>query len=360
MESPPQPDKKIAYPIAHDETGGALYLYGSCDPSRKDKQKVVLCCPGWPDDHTVFMPLACRLAKEKDCFVGVICLPGFDDRPERPWRKHWKDGYTLEEMVAAVKEGAKALMAEVTSLTNRDIDYTAICHDWGVIVGMMQINRAWEEAKDSPSKPHLSLIPNQIVLMDIGLPFHPKDQGKPQLRPVLRPDKTMTLHEACVDTAYRVILATMFLLQRYVSGYLAVLTFVIGSGFLRLTRTSPSTVIDDKTIQDRNPNPLQLAYTSYPYYKVGRDLVTGNAHMLDQHATLPILDHTDILFMYGTEKRSMFHDKRMVEYLNDFSSKGGQSCAVQIDGGGHWFFVQQPEKSFQEICKFMERENRRQ
>jgi hypothetical protein len=70
------PGKIITYRIAHDESGGALFLYGSAEKvDTKEKKKVALCCAGFPDDHGSFIPLASRLAREQDCLARWIRRP---------------------------------------------------------------------------------------------------------------------------------------------------------------------------------------------------------------------------------------------------------------------------------------------
>ncbi|CAB9526852.1 expressed unknown protein [Seminavis robusta] len=74
----------------------------------------------------------CMANKPRDWPRRVISILGFDDRPEKPWKSHWKDGYTFEEMVAAFIEGSKTLLTEVTGSTPREqFEYTVMIHDWG-------------------------------------------------------------------------------------------------------------------------------------------------------------------------------------------------------------------------------------
>ena len=379
----PEPNKKIPYPIAHDDKGGSLFIYdGSSssstmkhdDRSTSAQKRVVLCCPGFPDDHAAFIPLASRLAQEEGCCVGVICLPGFDDRPEedKPWTDHWKDGYTMEEMVLAFQEGAKALLQEATSdsaltATKRraeTIDYTVILHDWGVPVGMIQINRAVEAEKTNspssaelPPRHHVSLVPNQVVIMDLGLPFHPDDKGKPKLRSPLWPDDLKfdfsSLYVVTTEILYRLLFITMFVLQRYVSRVLAILVFAVGSQITIVTGLVPSKRIDNQLIRDRKPNPLRLAYMSYPYCNVAKTLVAGKRRDVEHHATLPVLDAMPVLFLYGLEKNIMFHDDKLIDCLKDIETQGGRSRSVAVDQGGHWFHLQQPETTYRVIRKFL-------
>ena len=120
----PSPNKIINYPMVDADKGGALFIYGN-----KSSSKIALLCPGLPSDHKDFIPLASRLAEEIDCLSGVMCLPGYDDRPDRSWRENKKYGYSFDEMVAPMREAAKTLRSYCT---NNDANLTFIFHDWGV------------------------------------------------------------------------------------------------------------------------------------------------------------------------------------------------------------------------------------
>ena len=358
MASLPRPDKKIPFPIAHDDTGGSLFVYGSPQSVKlhNGKTNVIICCAGFPDDHRSFMPIASRLAKEEGCLAGVICLPGFDDLPEKPWKTHYRDGYTFNEMALAFKAGATSLLKEAVDSTDtkrEDIDYTVLLHDWGVVVGMIQVNRAVEEEAEL-SKPSLSLVPNQVVLMDVGLPFHPKDNGRPKQRRLTFPDRTVPFWEACSEIYYRAYLAFTFFCQRYVSRVLAMLVLALGSLIMKVFRLSPIKAIDGKTLEDRKLDPFRFAYMCFPYFMAAKAVLTGKASTeIEEHATLPVLDDIPVLYMFGMDKNIQFHDNNLVDCLGKMEQQGSRSRAVAMEKGGHWFYLQQPVETFQHIHKFL-------
>jgi hypothetical protein len=110
----------LRYPIAGDDQGGLLLLYGNPQAS----QACFLCC-GFPDDHSVFAPLAQRLAD--DYFVGVTCLPGFDEDDDRTWKSRPRDGYTVPQVTQAIRESIKLFRQ---SGTNAEAKFSMILHDW--------------------------------------------------------------------------------------------------------------------------------------------------------------------------------------------------------------------------------------
>ena len=104
----PEPDTVapyVAYASPNGKPNGALCVFG--DPS---SPRMALLCAGFPDDHTVFLPFAKELSRE-GVLVGVMCLPGFDDRPEDgvPWQSHPREGFSFDETVSSVREASKSL-----------------------------------------------------------------------------------------------------------------------------------------------------------------------------------------------------------------------------------------------------------
>ena len=136
------PEKVVNYPLKNDEKGGALFLYGNPNSSQ-----IAICCAGFPDDHSVFQAFASRLAKKNSCFVGVICFPGYDDRPDKPWTSHPPKGYTFQDVIRNIAEAVKALKHESTCKDEAKL--TAIFHDWGSVAGALWSNQVQEEEDGS-------------------------------------------------------------------------------------------------------------------------------------------------------------------------------------------------------------------
>jgi hypothetical protein len=312
-----EPDNVTYYPIAGSPLGGALYLFGS--PSAKS---IALLSAGFPDDHAVFLPFASKLANETDTLVGVTCLPGYHDRLDHPWTEYKKDGYTFDEMTNAVREAMKALRLHSTYLGKPKI--IGIFHDWGVAPGCIWANRAKADNVN---------VPDELILFDVLPGPHPETKGGiPQAR---KP----TIYEIIVTFYYRIIFASSFLAQRYLGTSIATIGFLIAVIFLKLFRLSPTLSIDAKVFAARK-NPLKLErmiYMMYPYVKMFQALYSGKGF---GGFTLPQdLSLMPVLYMYGTEKRIMFHDEASTKLLEREHKEGrSKSNSIAVDGAGHYLY----------------------
>jgi hypothetical protein len=130
----PKPDKIIKYKtVCNNES--VLYLYGS-----EKSEKIAILCAGFPDDHTVFQSFACELAKQGNTFVGIMCLPGYDDRPNdgMPWTSHRSDGYTFNDWSNSIRDAVKALRAESTFIGGVEkTKFTGIFHGKSCLLSLV-------------------------------------------------------------------------------------------------------------------------------------------------------------------------------------------------------------------------------
>lgn len=324
----PQPRKIAHYPIAKDETGGSLFLYGETNAAN-----IVLLCTGFPDDHETLLPLASRLAKEANCLTGVMCLPGYDEREDRPWTSWNKDGYKFSDFSSAAKEAVKVLRKESV---NESAKLCGIFHDWGIAVGTTYTNLVIEEGSSS-------LIPKKIVYLDVLPNAHPEHET------TMSVPKT-TLFETVTTWSYRYILALAFFTQRYISKALAPLTF-LGFGVLGLFGLTPTLAIDDETNKSRKKplDPHRLCYMAYPYFNVlfGRDPMAKYMTLHKDLKSLPVL------YMYGLQKRIMFHDKKALCVLKEEEKNGSHSKVKAVSGAGHWLHLHQPDFCTDTIKSFL-------
>jgi pimeloyl-ACP methyl ester carboxylesterase len=345
-----KPDKKITYALPHEEVGGCLFLYG-----KPDAAHIVLTCAGFPDDHGSFGPLAQRLAKESNCLVGVTCLPGFDDRPEKPWRSHHKEGFTFLEAVASLHEAAKVLRAHST---NSKAKFTAIFHDWGSLVGLMFTNRALrmiEEQGDSSD--HHAFTPDQVVLFDVCLGPHPKATNVP-----VPPRRSILyiLYDLSVQVSYRLLLAVCFLLQYYVSSQMAAHLFGCGFVVLNILHLSPVRAIDNRISavapsEDAMDYKQRLTYMAYPYYNLWKVILAGRMAQALAGAYLPKdLTATPVLYLYGLDKNIHFHQDDGVSLLEQEHEQGRRSNAIAVEDAGHWLYRQQAEYCFAQVDAFIQ------
>ena len=323
------PTKVVSYVIANETEGGALFLYG--DPNASN---IIICCAGYPDDHSIMQPFALRLAREGSYFLGVMCLPGFDDTPEKPWTSHKKEGYTFDEMTGAIREAVKVLRAESTF---EGAKLTGIFHDWGVYPGSIWAKRAMEE-KNPEAKP------DQLVLFDV-LP--PPNRATSDVPKAPKP----TLYEIIVSLTYRMVLAISFLLQLYLSKLLAGCTVIVGFTIIKVCRLDPTYDIDTVIVRKHKKDLSRMIYMGYPYRNFFQVLFSGNY----KDFVLPKdLSETPVLYMYGTKKRIHFHDQRSLKILEREEKEGrSKSKAVAVKNAGHWFYVQRADLCIEAVKSYI-------
>jgi len=343
------PDEILHYPIASDDaTGGRLFLYYGGNEKKKKKaaaavKHVLLFCPGFPDDHGAFASLASRLSNElPDALCGVTCLPGFDDAPpSRPWTSFNEDGYTFEEWTAALRTAAK-LLRERTSET---ATYTTVFHDWGSLAGCFYTNRALQEG-DALTKP------DQIVYFDVLPSFvHPSASNKPE------PEKK-SLKKRASEVLYRLVFAKSFLLQRYVSKTLGLMSFGIGMALLGAVGLSPSlknnpdeAVMKTELPPDDKPRLYRLVYQMFPYWNLVKEMVFGGgkSSALADQFHLPKLDETPVLFMYGPQKNCTFHDDNVANWLKQYN----KCDSIAVPGTAHWLYRTNEDACVDAVKRFV-------
>jgi pimeloyl-ACP methyl ester carboxylesterase len=109
------------------------------------------------------------------------------------------------------------------------------------------------------------------------------------------------------------------------------------------------------------PSPFQTVYMFYTYYhlwkKVLALVIFGEKFGTDY--LLPAdLSKVPILFLYGKEKRAIFHDKITVKVLErEHKEKRSKSNAICIEDVGHWLYLQKADECFEHIKNFMLTEN---
>ncbi|KAL9185612.1 hypothetical protein ACHAXT_003389 [Thalassiosira profunda] len=340
----------VRYPIPGNEAGGLLHIYG--DP--KAAKNVVFYCGGWPDGVEPFTPLARRLAAPSaegsdGCFVGITCWPGFDEASylQSKFRGFRRRGFTFDEVTRCIREAAKQLFAEYYKASDGEErakpQFTVIFHDFGVVTGLMFVNRSLEEECFTEH------VPDRIVLLDILLGPHPKCRDKP------RDIASYTPREKLVYLAYRGTNAASFTLMRYVSESVGLFVFGMLWSVVSLLGLGPLRPIDGMLLKQRRMNPFHMLYTFYPYHYLFRAML-GNTSRIDlAHAHLPLdLVRTPVLFLYGTEKNVMFHDHRSFAILEREERENKSNCRiVKVEGAGHWMYCQRPEVCEREIRDFL-------
>lgn len=242
----------------------------------------------------------------------------------------------MDEMTNAIREAAKTLRLEST-VSSSEAKLTGVFHDWGVLPGCAWANRSLEDGSaDGPS---------DLILYDVLMPPHAETVNKPIAQ-------EPTVYEKIVSSYYRYIFAVSFLIQRYISKFLAVFFFLSNVIPMTLFRLSRTYDIDTALIEQREvPIPLnRLIYMCYPY-------VTLLFKTMPSHMTLPKdLTLMPVLYMYGTEKRSMFHDYVSLKILERENNEGrSKSNAIAVHGAGHYLYVQKADLCIKSAKNFMEK-----
>lgn len=375
----PEPNKIVKYFIpssssskkkkkdddADDDDGllrGAVYLYGN-----SSSDQIALCCAGFPDDHTIFQPFAELLAKRGNVFVGVMCLPGYDDRPDDgvSWTTHNPNGYTWSDWSDAVHNAVTVLRNESTyGNTKQPPKFTGIFHDWGTIAGSIYMNRALTAGGGGGGeKEETAFAPDNVVYLDVLL--GPSQQST---LPVPKQGEytvaNTTFKQRISEWLYRIVLAQSFWLQRYVSKYVAVINFVCGFTPLELFGLGPLYKFDTECCDTlyqtaKKPRSLfRIMYMAYPYLQ----LFQRNAVFMTEATLHADWNKTPILYMYGTKKRTMFHDGQSIHMLQQqqqqqqkLNTRGSSSgCKViPVHDAGHFLYVQKPDICVNSVLDFM-------
>ena len=379
----PKPDRVVTYAVSSSEpNNGALFLYG--DPNSK---KIALLCAGFADDQTVFQPFAKALSSN-GIFVGVMCLPGYDDRPQDnvPWTNHKPNGYTFEEATNAVRDAAKVLRAESTyntsssndgkSTTDADADaakFIGIFGDFAVAPGSMWAKRAEEEVAAAAAAKNETtdddnnnntfngasvFKPDRIVFFDVLGGPSPKSKDIPKNVPEL------TAKEKMCSLLYKIVLAVSFLLQRDISKHLAAAVFIVGFSVLKLLRLDPLYPFDtegSQALYKESKNKLGLfrvMYMAYPYWSLVRDYNSLGTDVLNKISLHNDWKATPILYLYGPKKRTQFHSTTTLKMLQrEETEKRSLSKAIAVEDAGHYLYVSKQEECLKAVVEFMDAEN---
>lgn len=232
-------------------------------------------------------------------------------------------------------------------MAQQEAKFTGIFHDWGVIAGTIWVNRAIQEAKDH----HTNVVkPDNVVYLDVLRP--PSKNSKNIVKKEEGLPVRSILQKVC-GLLYTIVLAKSFLLQRYVSKYLAAFYFVFCFSILHLLALSPCKKFDTDSIgplyKDHPISLFRLTYMAYPYWKniyqpMFQKLLFGKTLPMETDDTTRLHDdwnQTPILFMYGLEKNTMFHSNTSLQMLEQEPQKKGGSVskAIGVQGAGHFLYV---------------------
>lgn len=288
------------------------------------------------------------MSEDTDSFVGVTTLPGYHG----PIDQFKKEGFTYDEMEAAIREAAKMLKQQSTYEKEGNMEKkktplktVGIFHDWGVAPGSMWANRLMEDDENRALK---------LVLFDVLLGPHPSYTGK--IPPPNECGKA-SFYQNIIDISYKSVLGSGFLLQRYLPGPLAKFIFALEMTLLSLFRLSPTLAIDQKVFEARK-TPLELdrmMFMAYPYVEYFQRMFFKGFDV--ESVSIPKdLKKTPVLYMYGTAKRMMFHDYRSLRILErEEEEKRSKTKAIAVKGAGHWLYSETQKFDFclESVKKFI-------
>lgn len=334
-----QPNIRLTYPLPGDEAGGCLFVFGN-----RNASKLVFASGGFPDDHQVLAAVAATLAAHHDCLVGVVCVPGTDDRPERPWQSHPRDGFRLSQITNIYHEAVKVLRSHST---NSQAKMVYLLHDWGSFFGLQLANRNLDSEGTSTQRLY---APYRIVILDLIFGPHPSQRAElPKKLP--RPPLVRFVYLKVVEVFYRVMFALCYIGFYYLGSKAAAAWFKLCSAVAIPLQLSPGSPEDNAYVTQKNLE--HVTYMCYLYYYLCKSIITLNAKEFDgMH--MPPLELVPVLFLYGSRKNANFHPESTVAVLENDMQRGGASRVVAVENAGHWIHLQQPEVCMKEIGRFID------
>lgn len=340
----------IDYPIAGNDSGGTLFCYHQLADDEKKLDHIVFFCAGFPDDYTVFVPFATRILEELkkeglNALVGITTLAGFDHyEPKRYLSSFRPEGYNLAEWTSSLRNGIKTFKTYATETYEGNPRFTAVYHDFGVLSGVIATNQAIDE-NDALTRP------DQIVLFDVfPVRAHPKESNKPKAQ-------KKSIMDTVRQLLYRFIYAASFVIQRF-SPLLGGLFTIVAHNVLESTTLYPLGSSDSFVPAEhfKKRGIKGMAYITFPYFYIMK-AVFGGKKVLKQTFGgfhLPLLSQTPVLFLYGFEKHSMFHDANLAKFLTIYGEEHKTKTKSRgLANAGHWLYVQEEQECVHEVKKFL-------
>eukprot|EP01033_Poteriospumella_lacustris_P012987 gene12987-9291_t len=229
--------------------------------------------------------------------VLFLCLPGFE-RGGVP--KRW--GYTFDELL-------DLMHFTIQQATRKEEQIFLVGHDWGSYVAHKYQNKFPEKVK-------------KLVLVDVGMiKLH-----------------TASLEQMLFIAMYQSWFAISFLVSQLISRYVGHLMLLLfGLPFFAPLFKG---LWEGTEVGDRMRRDDKVVLRCYPYFQLWKLLLT-NTIVYPHFPTCPLL------YLYGTEKRFMFHDE---EFLRTIRSK--KECKELGLQCGHWVGINEEQRTLQELRSF--------
>lgn len=344
--SPPPGFRTLQYDLLNFADAGSLLIAG--DPKTADKWAIFL--TGFPDSQHCFCDLAKKLVEEttgtdgsSSFYVGIVCLPEYDRVGVLGLEPLKNDGYDADEMCLCFHQAVDCFRKHGEDERRKNINdknsksrapkFHLLSHD----IGLLPATSYAVSASNANSV-------DKFVAFDIG----------PDLTAL--PD---TNYELINHLSYRSFFAATFVLWRFMPA-LAYIFFQIGFflNMLFVRWTNPAgprdinfTNGEGATINMENFSSRQL-YLTYPYLTAVIKPIFDRKKLKLLKKKLDfeiLLTKQPVLFIYGEEKNTMFHNAKTLRRLKE--TKGCEVMAVS--GAGHWVHKQELETCFVKVKDFL-------
>jgi hypothetical protein len=272
-----------------------------------------------------------------------------------------------------------------------------IFHDLGVDAGTIWMNRVTTLAAEAKKKSkkdddddddgnNIMFVPTNVVYFDIL--FGPSSNMKNDDDDEEEKDveyEPLTLKQNVCRWLYRIVFASSFLIQRYISKPLASLHFIFNMLALNFLGLGPCyneleiPALQTVYTKHTHVSISRRIYMQYPYWNMFKgylpwssssssSLSSSSSSSSSSPSVVSINDitlHDDwkttpICYIYGNHKRTMFHDPHTVAMLKrdeqkQKESNNKRSCKViSIEDAGHFIYLQQPDLCLNAVIDFMD------
>ena len=274
--------------------------------------KVIVMLSGWPDTHTVWAKQI--LALQDEYHIVSIVSPDHD-LPNL--RKQW--GYTLEDVPKMIQDCVDLHLG-----IDRKID-VLLTHDWGALYGFYVVQSLKKNGRNNVER---------LVAIDIGA-----SENDDASLPVYIPGITQA---TMYSVPYQIFLGTVFFIGSGISKSLA--EFIATNGWPLMPLITPMKPTFDwnkEAVRPQNEVKWWFGYT-YFYLWIGR---LG----LGPSVPPPLFPAIPTLFIYGSQKRTMFHSDSFVERLR--ATPG--SNAIEYPDSSHWLMYTDSETFNKDLFDFI-------
>jgi cis-3-alkyl-4-acyloxetan-2-one decarboxylase len=269
--------------------------------------KVMVMLSGWPDTHTVWEKQIDAMKNEYH--IVSIASP---DHDQPTLRKPW--GYTLREVPKMIQTCIDLHLG-----TDRKID-VLLTHDWGALYGYYVIQSGRYNI-------------DRLVAIDIGA-----SENDDASQSVFIPGVTQS---TLFSVPYQLFIGTVFLIGSGFSEPLADFICTYGWPLMPLITPMKSTFDwNEEAVRPQAEVKWWFGYT-YFYLWIGR-LGLGPAVPPILFPTVPTL------FVYGRQKRTMFHSDAFVERLK--ATPG--SYAIEYPNSSHWLMYTDSQSFNKDLMEF--------